>query len=96
MRLTEITDSRPLIWICVASLIAKDKRVSYNADLPGSYGHMKGIIESVGEHSFEMWLPFGKTGMPVAFSFDSKDDEELTIVPSHDQNISDYTVVDIK
>lgn len=96
MKLIEVTDNRPLIWRLVASLLAQDKRVSYFANLPGSNNHMSGSIAKVGNRSFELWIPYRKASAPIAFAFDSKDDEKLTIVPSKNLDIADFTVINLE
>lgn len=94
MKLHEIVDSTPLIWRLVTQQLLKGKRVLYHAHLPASDGgYMIGMIMNVFDDYASLRLPGSKKLTNIPFT--QNDDAYLTMRPSNDTDVADFTVVDV-
>jgi hypothetical protein len=92
MKLHEVADSRPLIWRLVAQQLGKGKKVLYHAHMSNSSAYLIGVIMNVFDDYASLRKPGSKMLTNIPFS--EHDDTDLTLRPSNDPTVADYTVVD--
>lgn len=94
MKLHEITDSRPLIWRIAAQQLEKGKKILFHATMPHTSGYVVGPGRVIGSSRalIDGMIPFRKE---IIIAFSADDDKFLTMRPSNDTSVADYTIVDI-
>jgi len=92
MKLCEIVMDQPFIWSLVAKLKDEGKRFLFHAHMPNSSAYVIGRVEAMYPDRCILWVPSERKRLHMSFSAD--DDENLTMRPSNDPDMYDYTIVD--
>lgn len=88
MKLTEITDNRPLVWQLAAIQLEKGRTVRYHAHLPESETFFSGLVAEVGQNVAIATNVFGKALIPIL----EDDDDRLHIRESGMSVMGNYVI----
>lgn len=93
MKLSEVADTRPMIWQLVDQRIDKGEKVLFHAHLPNSSSYFVGRIRGVGATRAIADPPaFNRSDVIIPFHED--DDSNLTITRANDRTLADWVVRD--
>lgn len=88
MKLTEITDNRPLVWQIAAMQLKKGNTVRYHGYLAEVETFFSGLIDEVRETAAVGHNVFGKAIIPIKHD----DDDRLIIRESSMQTMGNYII----